>query len=65
MKTKIQRLLSPRWWNPLFWLLVILAPLLGILAGMVGGAFSGMLIGYEGGLDVAKKKMHKINEQIA
>ena len=67
MKTDIKQVnvLAPKWWNPLFWLLVIFAPLLGILAGIVGGAFSGMLIGYESGLDVARRKMHKINEQMA
>ncbi len=65
MKTKIQKLLLPKWWNPLFWLLVVFAPMLGVVAGILGGAFAGMLMGYERGLDVARKKMHKINEQIA
>lgn len=64
MKTRIQKLLSPKWWNPLFWLLVVFAPLLGIVGGMLCGAFTGILVGYEGGLDVARKKMHKINEQL-
>lgn len=58
MKTDIKKmnLLAPKWWNPLFWLVVILAPVFGIVAG----AFYGLLIGYEKGLDTSSNKLHKI-----
>ena len=49
-------LLSPRWWNPLFWLVVVLGPVLGMFVGTVAGAFYGLLIGYERGLDAARNK---------
>ena len=47
MKTDIKQVnvLAPKWWNPLFWLVVVLAPVFGIIAGTVGGAFCGLLIG--------------------
>lgn len=62
MKTDIKKmdLLAPKWWNPLFWLVVVLAPVFGIIAGTVSGAFFGLLIGYEEGLGIARDKLHKI-----
>lgn len=62
MKTDIKQVnvLSPKWWNPLYWLVVVLAPVFGIIAGTVGGAFYGFLIGYEKGLETAGDKLHKI-----
>lgn len=62
MKTDIKKmnLLAPKWWNPLFWLVVVLAPVFGIIAGTVTGAFCGLLIGYEKGLETAGNKLHKI-----
>lgn len=57
-------LLVAKWWNPLFWAVVVLAPALGIVSGIVMGALSGMLMGYEKGLEIAEKKMHRINEQL-
>ena len=58
MKTEMRKLnlLSPRWWNPLFWLVVVLGPVLGMFVGTVAGAFYGLLIGYERGLDAARNK---------
>ena len=52
--------LCAKWWNPLFWLVVVLAPVFGIIAGTVAGAFCGLLIGYEKGLETAGNKLHKI-----
>ena len=62
MKTDIKQVnvLAPKWWNPLFWLVVVLAHVFGIIAGTVGGAFYGLLIGYEKGLETAGNKLHKI-----
>lgn len=63
MKTKKVNLLAPKWWNPLFWLVVVLAPvlgpILGIIIGGVYGAFYGLLIGYEKGLNTAENKLNK------
>ena len=58
MKTDIKQVnvLAPKWWNPLFWLVVVLAPVFGIIAG----TFCGLLIGYEKGLETAGNKLHKI-----
>ena len=52
-------LLVPKWWNPLFWLVVVLAPVLGIVGGTVAGAFYGMLIGYEKGVETVSDMLHK------
>ena len=62
MKTEIKKmkLFEPNWWNPLFWLVVVLAPVCGIIAGIVAGAFCGLLIGYERGLDMANGYVRKI-----
>ena len=62
MKTDIKQVnvLAPKWWNPLFWLVVVLAPVFGIIAGTVAGAFYGLLIGYEKGLETAGNMLHKI-----
>lgn len=50
-----------KWWNPLFWAAVILAPVLFALAGIVAGSVFGMLNGYEQGLEKAFEKMHIFN----
>lgn len=47
---KNRKLLVPRWWNPLFWSVVIFAPLAVFLAGMLYGLLQGLLMGYEKGL---------------
>lgn len=66
MKTDIKQVnvLAPKWWNPLFLLVAVLAPVFGIIAGTVAGtvagAFYGLLIGYEKGLETAGNKLHKI-----
>lgn len=57
-------LFAPKWWNPLFWLVVVLAPVFGIVVGTVGGAFYGLLIGYEKGLETACEKLHKITSTL-
>lgn len=57
---KINNLIAPKWWNPLFWLVVFLAPVFGIAAGTVYGAFNGLLIGYEKGMEIAGDMVHKI-----
>lgn len=62
MKTDIKQVnvLSPKWWNPMYWMVVVLSPVFGIIAGTVVGAFYGFLIGYEKGLENAGDKLHKI-----
>lgn len=62
MKKDIKQvnLLAAKWWNPLFWLVVVLAPVYGIIFGTVAGALYGLLIGYEKGLETAGDKLHKI-----
>ena len=59
-ENKKMNLLSPRWWNPLFWLVVVLAP----VAGIVVGGFTGLLCGYEKGLEYARYKMHELNRSL-
>ena len=65
MKTDIKqvKVFAAKWWNPLFWLLVVIAPVLGpvlgIILGGVYGAFCGLLIGYEKGLNEAGNKLNK------
>lgn len=56
---KSRKLFAPKWWNPLFWIVVILAPVLGIAAGVVAGALAGLLIGYEKGLGLASQKLNR------
>lgn len=62
MKTEIKKVnvLAPKWWNPLFWMVVVLAPVFGIIAGTVVGAIYGLLQGYDVGLAIASDKLHKI-----
>lgn len=62
MKTEIKKVnvLAPKWWNPLFWMVVVLAPVFGIIAGTVAGAFCGLLQGYDVGLAIASDNLHKI-----
>lgn len=64
MKTDIKKLLTPKLWNPLLWLVVILAPVVGTILFTIGGAFTGMLVGYERGLDFAHRKLNRIISQL-
>lgn len=61
MRTDIknQKLFAPKWWNPLFWTVVIFAPVLGIAAGLIAGVLIGLLIGYEKGLGLASQKLNR------
>ncbi len=61
MRTDIknQKLFAPKWWNPLFWTVVIFAPVLGIAAGLIAGVLIGLLRGYETGLDIASKNLKR------
>lgn len=52
--------LCPKWWNPLFWLVLILAPVFGILGGIACGVFWGFLLGYDKGLEIAAKKLSEL-----
>lgn len=56
---KSTKLFAPKWWNPLFWIVVIFAPVLCMAAGVVAGALTGLLIGYEKGLDIASRKLNR------
>lgn len=62
MKTEIKKmdLLAARWWNPLFWSVVVFAPLFGLLLGIVYGALIGGVGGYEKGLEEACRKLHHL-----
>ena len=66
MKTDIKKVnpLAPKWWNPLFWMAVILAPVVSPILFTIGGAFTGMLVGYERGLDFAHRKLNRITSQL-
>lgn len=59
-----ERIFAPRWWNPLFWLFVLLAPVFGIIAGGVCGLFCGVLIGLEKCLDSASGKLRQFNAKL-
>lgn len=65
MKTKKVNLFVQKWWNPLFWCVVFLGPVFGILVGIVVGAFCGMLIGYEKCLETAGEKLHGIISKLS
>ena len=64
MEKEIKSVFSAKWWNPLFWLKVVCAPLAGIVVGFVGGAVCGLLVGYEKGLDTACRSMNKLTAQL-
>ena len=66
MKIDIKQVnvLAPKWWNPLFWLVVVFAPVAGIVAGILVGGFTGLMAGYEKGLEYARCKMHDINRRL-
>lgn len=63
-ENKRKILIESRWWNPLFWLVVFLAPVAGIVAGILAGGFTGLMCGYEKGLEYARRKMHEINRSL-
>ncbi len=62
MKTEIKKidLLAVKWYNPVFWLVVVIAPVLGCVIGILAGAFLGMLSGYGKGLETSSHKLSKI-----
>lgn len=66
MKTDIKKfdLAAPKWWNPLFWIAVILSPVVGIVVGIVAGiivgTFDGLLMGYERGMEYALKRVKQV-----
>ncbi len=49
-KVFLKRLCVARWWNPLYWALLLAAPLLGVVCGIVAGACCGVLIGFQTGI---------------
>ena len=60
MEKENLHLLSQRWWNPLLWLIVLFAPVVCMLAGCVCGVLTGLLAGYERGLDFARRKVSRM-----
>ena len=62
MKTDIKKfdLKAPKWWNPLFWIAVILSPVVGIVVGIIVGTFGGLLMGYERGMEYALKRVKQV-----
>lgn len=62
MKTGIKKLnlFAAKWWNPLLWLFVVLAPVFWAFAYSVGGAFYSLLMGYKTGLEKAWDKLHEL-----
>lgn len=54
------RAFRPAWWNPLTWVLMVLAPLTGVLLGGLAGLLTGLLVGYERGLDVSVRMVRKL-----
>lgn len=61
---KIENVLAPRWWNPLSWVVTVLAPVFGIIGGVVLGCIVGLLIGYQKGLEQSCRNMDKINKSL-
>lgn len=57
---KIENALTPRWWNPLSWVVTVLAPVFGIVGGIVAGCLVGLLVGYQRGLELSNRNMEKI-----
>lgn len=66
MRNEIKRvnIFAPKWYNPLFWLVIILAPVIGLAVGSVTGSVCGLLIGYEKGLEAAMNKLHKLTVKL-
>ena len=62
MKTDIKKFdpTAPKWWNPLFWIAVILSPVVGIVVGIIVGTFGGLLMGYERGMEYALKRVKQV-----
>ena len=50
---KLKKVLCLSCWNPLYWLLVLTAPLLFLLGGALCGLVTGILLGYEKGMSYA------------
>lgn len=57
---KIENVLAPRWWNPLSWIVTVLAPVFGIVIGVVSGSVVGLLVGYQKGLELSSSNIDKI-----
>lgn len=66
MKKEIRdvNIFTPKLYNPLFWLVIILAPVIGPAVGFVTGSVCGLLIGYEKGLEAARNKLHKLTVKL-
>lgn len=62
MKTGIKKLnlFAAKWWNPLLWLFVVLAPVFWAFAYSVVGAFYSLQMGYKTGLEEASDKLHEL-----
>lgn len=61
---KSANIFAPKWYNPLFYLVIILAPVIGLAVGSVTGSVCGLLIGYEKGLEAARNKLHKLTVKL-
>lgn len=59
MKEKFEKALKPRWWNPLFWMVVIMAPAGFVLVGSLSGILTGMMVGLERGLEYVSELTKK------
>lgn len=55
---------SVRWWNPLFWLYVIVGPFVWAILMAVAAVFAGVAIGYLEGLRKACSKMDELTKKI-
>ena len=62
---KIEIVLTPRWWNPLSWIVTGLAPVLGIVVGIVSGCLVGLLVGFQKELELSNSNMEKILKELS
>lgn len=59
MEEKLNKLLVPKWWNPLFWAAVILYPAGFVIVGFFAGLLTGILTGLDKGLEESGKLVRK------
>ena len=55
---------SVRWWNPLFWLYVIVAPFVWAILMAVAAVFAGVAIGYLEGFRKVCSKMEELTKKL-
>lgn len=56
----VERVITPRWWNPASWVVTFFAPLMGIIGGTIAGAVLGLFMGFKMGLEQSTDNVDEI-----